>query len=434
MNELDIFPINTVRAAAGHLTVGGCDVVDLATQFGTPLYIYDEATIRANCRAYLRPLRERYPNSSITYAGKAYLDPTILGIVREEGLGLDAVSGGEITLALAAGFPAADIVFHGNNKLPDEVALALDAGVGRFAVDGEDDLRALSTLAAETGRTARVILRLTPGISAHTHEYIRTGMLDSKFGTPISTGDAERLVRLALDSPGIELIGYHAHIGSQIFDVEPLADNATTLVEFALAMQERHGATFSVLSPGGGGGVRYVGTDDGLDIGRLVTAITDAVRATLPPGHEPELILEPGRSIIAPAGVAMYGVGTVKTIPGVRTYVAVDGGMADNIRPALYQAEYTAILAGRAPTDPTSTVTIVGRYCESGDILIHDIDLPDLRRGDLLAMPTAGAYSLALASNYNMSLRPAVVVVNNGQARLSRRRETYDDLLAGFPR
>ena len=433
MSELELFPLNTTRDTAGHVIVGGCDVVWLAAEFDTPLYIFDEATLRAYCRAYLAPLRARYANSSITYAGKAYLDPTILRIASEEGLGLDAVSGGEITLALAAGFPAEDIVFHGNNKLPDEIALALDAGVGKFAVDGEDDLRTLAAVAQEKNLIARVMLRLTPGISAHTHEYIRTGMLDSKFGIPISTGDAERVVRLAMDCDGIELIGYHAHIGSQIFDVQPLADNATALVEFALEMEERHGAEFSVLSPGGGGGVRYVETDDGIDIGTLVGAIIDAVRAGLPAGREPEIILEPGRSIVARAGVALYTVGTVKTIPGVRTYVAVDGGMADNIRPALYQAEYTAVLAGRAGDGPAQTVTVAGRYCETGDILIKDIDLPVLRQGDLLAIPTAGAYTLSMASNYNLALRPAVVVVNEGDAQISRRRETYDDLLACFP-
>ena len=433
MSDLSLFPANTGRDPAGHLVIGGCDVVTLAAEFGTPLYIYEEATLRRNCRAYMEPLQELYPNPSVTYAGKAYLDPTILGIVRDEGLGLDAVSGGEISLAMAAGFPPQDIVFHGNNKLLHEIALALDAGIGIFAVDGLDDLHTLSAIAQEKSQTARVILRLTPGISAHTHQYIRTGMLDSKFGIPISTGQAEDAVQAAMAAGGIQLIGYHAHIGSQIFDIEPLADNATALVEFALAMESTHGAEFSVLSPGGGAGVRYVGSDDGLDVRELVHAIAGAVLAALPAGRHPELILEPGRSIIAPAGVALYEVGTVKTIPGVRTYVAVDGGMADNIRPALYQAEYNAVLAGRAPAGPVRTVTIAGRYCETGDLLIKDIELPELRRGDLLAMPTAGAYNLALSSNYNLALRPAVVVVNEGRARLSRRRETYDDLLALYP-
>ncbi len=433
MNDLTLFPTNTSRDPTGRLVVGGCDVSTLAAEFGTPLYIYDETTLRQNCRAYLDPLRDRYPNSSVTYAGKAYLDPTVLSIIHEEGLGLDAVSGGEISLALASRFPPEDIVFHGNNKLPHELALALDAGIGKFAVDSLDDLHALSTIARKKNRTAHIILRLTPGISAHTHEYIRTGMLDSKFGIPMSTGQAEEAVQAAMATEGIELVGYHAHIGSQIFDVEPFADNATALVEFALAMEASHGADFSVLSPGGGGGVRYVGSDDGLNVNRLVNAIAGAVLAALPAGRRPELVLEPGRSIIGPAGVALYEVGTVKTIPGIRTYVAVDGGMADNIRPTLYQAEYAAVLASRADEGPTRTVTIAGRYCETGDVLIKDIELPELRRGDLLAMPTAGAYNLSMSSNYNLALRPAAVVVNDGRARLSRRRETYDNLLALYP-
>jgi diaminopimelate decarboxylase len=433
MNDLSLFPTDTGRNNAGRLVIGGCDVSTLAAEFGTPLYIYDETTLRQNCRAYIQPLQARYPNASVTYAGKAYLDPTVLSIIRDEGLGLDAVSGGEISLALAGGFPPEDIVFHGNNKLPHEIALALDAGIGKFAVDGLDDLHTLSSIAGEKNRTARIILRLTPGISAHTHEYIRTGMLDSKFGIPISTGQAEHAVQAAMAADGIELVGYHAHIGSQIFDVEPFADNVTALVEFALAMEAAHGAEFSILSPGGGGGVRYVGADDGLDAGRLVDAIVDAVLAALPAGRRPELVLEPGRSIVAPAGVALYEVGTIKSIPGVRTYVAVDGGMADNIRPALYQAEYTAVLANRSDEGPTLPITIAGRYCETGDLLIKDIQLPELRRGDLLAMPTAGAYNLSMSSNYNLALRPAAVVVTDGRARLSRRRETYDDLLALYP-
>ena len=427
MNDLSLFPADTSRDNDGRLVIGGCDVSTLAAEFGTPLYIYDETTLRQNCRAYIQPLQARYPSASVTYAGKAYLDPTVLSIIRDEGLGLDTVSGGEISLALASGFPPEDIVFHGNNKLPGEIALALDAGIGKFAVDGLDDLHTLSSIAGKT------ILRLTPGISAHTHEYIRTGMLDSKFGLPISTGQAEEAVQAAMAADGIELVGYHAHIGSQIFDVEPFADNVTALVEFALAMEAAHGAEFSILSPGGGGGVRYVGDDDGLDAGRLVNAIVDAALAALPAGRQPELVFEPGRSIVAPAGVALYEVGTIKSIPGVRTYVAVDGGMADNIRPALYQAEYTAVLANRLDEGPTLPVTIAGRYCETGDLLIKDIQLPELRRGDLLAMPTAGAYNLSMSSNYNLALRPAAVVVKDGRARLSRRRETYDDLLALYP-
>ena len=415
------------------MVIGGCDVVELVEEFGSPLYVYDEATIRSGCQSYLGALHNSYPNSSALYAGKAYLDPTLLRLIREEGLGLDAVSGGEIKCAAAAGFPMDRVLFHGNNKLPNEIELALDAGVGMFAADGFDDIRLISSIATARGETATVILRLTPGVSAHTHEYIRTGALDSKFGIPISTGQAEAAVKLALESTGVNLVGYHAHIGSQIFDSEPYRETIRILLEFAGEMNERHGISPALISPGGGCGVRYVEEDSGLEIERLVTTICDAFKEMLPSGENPELVLEPGRSIIASAGVALYTVGTIKEIPDVRTYVAVDGGMADNIRPALYGSEYTVELAGRAAEPSGSPVTIAGRYCESGDILFKDLTLPELHSGDLLAAAASGAYNMAMSSNYNMALRPAVVFVKDGIVRLSRRRETYDDLLAIFP-
>ena len=413
--------------------IGGCDVVDLVQEFGSPLYVYDEATIRAMCRSYVDVLAENYPNFSVTYAGKAYIDLAVLRIVAEEGFGLDAVSGGEVQCAVAAGFPMERVIFHGNNKLPDEIELGLSAGIGRFMVDGLDDLRLISQIASDRQTTANVMLRLTPGISAHTHEYIRTGALDSKFGLPISTGQAEEAVKLALESSGISLIGYHAHIGSQIFDTAPYAQTVEVLLGFAEQMHDKYGVCPEVLSPGGGCGVQYVEEDDGLEIERLVKVICRTFKDGLPAGVEPELALEPGRSIVANAGVALYSVGTLKEIPGIRKYVAVDGGMADNIRPALYGSEYKVDIASREADGECSTVTIAGRYCESGDILFKDVSLPELRNGDIIAAATSGAYNLAMSSNYNMALRPAVVFVKDGQATLSRRRETYGDLLAVFP-
>ncbi len=407
-------------------------MVDLVQEYGSPLYVYDEATIRAMCRSYVDVLAENYPNSSVTYAGKAYIDPMVLQIVADEGLGLDAVSGGEIQCAVASGFPMERVIFHGNNKLPDEIELGLSAGIGRFMVDGLDDLRLISRIASDRRTTANVMLRLTPGISAHTHEYIRTGALDSKFGLPISTGQAEQAVSLALELSGVSLIGYHAHIGSQIFDTEPFAQTVKVLLAFAEQMHDKYGVRPEVLSPGGGCGIQYVEDDEGLDIERLVKVICRTFVDGLPAGVEPELSLEPGRSIVANAGVALYTVGTLKEIPGVRTYVAVDGGMADNIRPALYGSEYKVEIASRAAGGETSTVTIAGRYCESGDILFKDVALPELRSGDIIAAAASGAYNLAMSSNYNMALRPAVVFVKDGQATLSRRRETFDDLLATF--
>ncbi|MCY4109527.1 MAG: diaminopimelate decarboxylase, partial [Chloroflexi bacterium] len=421
------------RNEAGHHVSGRRIIVDLVPEFGSPLYVYDEATIRAMCRSYVDVLSENYPNFSVTYAGKAYIDLAVLRIVADEGFGLDAVSGGEIQCAVAAGFPMERVIFHGNNKLPDEIELGLSAGIGRFMVDGLDDLRLISRVASDRRTTANVMLRLTPGISAHTHEYIRTGALDSKFGLPISTGQAEDAVKLALESSGVSLIGYHAHIGSQIFDTAPYAQTVEVLLSFAEQMHDKYGVCPEVLSPGGGCGVQYVEEDDGLEIERLVKVICRTFKDGLPAGVEPELALEPGRSIVANAGVALYTVGTVKEIPGVRTYVAVDGGMADNIRPALYGSEYKVDIASREAARGCSTVTIAGRYCESGDILFSDVTLPELRSGDIIAAATSGAYNLAMSSNYNMALRPAVVFVKDGQATLSRRRETYDDLLAVFP-
>ena len=425
-----VFPLGTHRNSKGRLVIGGCDAVELTEEFGSPLYVYDESTLRANCRAYVDTLKGHYPNGSVAFAGKAYVDKEVLKIVAEEGLGLDAVSGGEIHCARAAEFPMERVTFHGNNKLREEIELALELSVGRFAVDGLDDLRLISEVASAKRRTARIILRLTPGIEAHTHEYIRTGAIDSKFGIAIQTGQAAQAVAAALSSPGIELLGYHAHIGSQIFDVAPIKDTVGALLDFAAEMEKRHGFYPAVISPGGGCGVKYLEDDDAPAIPELVEAVCSAMKARLPAGRRPELALEPGRSIVAPAGVALYAVGAIKEIPGVRIYAAVDGGMADNIRPALYGARYTVVLASRDDDSEKHAVTVAGRYCESGDILFKDVQLPRLRRGDVLASATSGAYNFAMSSNYNMSLRPAVVIVKEGMVRLSRRRETYDDLLA----
>ena len=432
-DPLELFPEGTARDAAGRLELGGCAVTDLIERFGSPLYVYDQDSVTTTCRQYRQPLADAYSNSRVIYAAKAYADLHVLGLVAECGLGVDCVSAGELTAALEAGVDPAMVTFHGNNKSRAEIDLALSAGIGQLVADGEDDLAFIGQVAAGRGTRAPVLLRLTPGISAHTHEYIRTGELDSKFGIPISTGQAIAATKSALEDPGIELLGYHAHIGSQIFDRQPLIDNARKLVEFAIATERETGYFPAVISPGGGGGVRYTLADAGLDPGPLMTAIGSAVTEALPDARRPLLVVEPGRSIIARAGVALYSVGTIKSIPDVRTYVAVDGGMADNIRPALYGAEYTVVLANRRPEPPLATVTVAGRYCESGDILFKDAQLPRLRRGDILAAATSGAYGMAMASNYNMAMRPAVVFVTDGRSTLTRRRETEADLLGLFP-
>ena len=420
--------------AGGELWLGGCAATRLAGTYGTPLYIFDEVTLRDRARAYQAALARHYPAPAQTaYASKAYLCLGLAQLFAQEGLDLDVVSGGELHVALRAGFPAGRIHFHGNNKTPEELALALEAGVGRIVVDNFHELELLAGMAARRGgEPARIWLRLSPGVDAHTHAHIQTGQIDSKFGFSIAAGDAGEAVCQALDAPALRLVGLHCHIGSQIYEPQALSLAAMRLVEFAGEMRARHGFELLELSPGGGWGVPMVAGDPPAPIEDYVAAVAGAVvSACRAAGLSlPRLILEPGRSLAAPAGVALYRVGGRKVIPGVRTYVAIDGGMADNIRPALYGASYTAALVGRPAEGPRETVTLAGKFCESGDILIRDIELPALRAGDLLAVPMAGAYTLSMASNYNLARRPAVLLVNNGQARLLQRRESYADLLA----
>ncbi len=429
----------------GDLWLGGCSVTQLAADYGTPLYIFDEVTLRDRAQRYLTALRHHYPGpAQIAYAAKAYLSLAIAQLWNQEGLDLDVVSGGELHVALAAGFPAERIHFHGNNKTPAELREALAAGVGRIVVDNFHELALLADLtAAGRGTLAaaspvRIWLRLAPGVQAHTHAHVQTGHLDTKFGFAIATGDAERAIARALAAPGLALVGFHCHIGSQIYQADELALAAIRLIEFAGQMCARCGFQLQELSPGGGWGVPMTASDPDAALEPYIAGLSEAIiaacqRADLP---LPYLILEPGRSLVAPAGVAVYTVGSRKEVPGVRTYVAVDGGMADNIRPALYGASYTALrLPGpgprpQAPSLRPEVVTIAGKFCESGDVLIRDIELPQLAPGDLLAVPMAGAYTLAMASNYNLACRPAVVLVNRGKAHLIQRRETYADLLA----
>lgn len=434
MSELQLFPLGTTRGEDGELMIEGASVTDLVNQFGTPLYIYSENTLRAACRSYTQPIDDIYPNSTVMFAAKSYLDPTIAKIVGEEGLGVETVSGSEMQTVHRAGIPPELITLHGNNKLTDEIDQAVDLGIGHLVADGTDDLQLIAERAHRSNRTANILLRLTPGISAHTHEYIRTGEIDSKFGIPIANGQAADAVRMALNLPGIKLIGYHAHIGSQIFDVNPFKGNVKALIDFSIQMEAETGYFPEAISPGGGAGVRYEEQDSGLSPESLVKEICHSLIDYLPDKRRPHLILEPGRSIIARSGIAVYTVGTIKRIPEVRTYVAVDGGMADNIRPALYGANYTVVLANRDTSGgPTETVSVAGRYCESGDILFNNITLPKLNRGDLLASATSGAYGMSMASNYNMALRPAVVMVDKRKARLTRRRETINDIWNVFP-
>jgi diaminopimelate decarboxylase len=425
-----ILPRTAGLTPPGDLSLGGCDAVDLAREFGTPLYVFDETELRESAREWLAAFRSSYPETTVVYAAKAYLGRAVASLFAEEGLSLDAASGGELTVALAAGFPAERIYLHGNNKSPRELREALAAGVGHIVIDNFREIALLDELAAAAGMRQAVLLRVSPNIDPHTHRYISTGALDSKFGVPLATGQAEAAVEALAASRSLDLVGLHAHIGSQIFEIEPFQQSLKSLVEFAARLKGRR--EFAQISVGGGFAVQYqrgLPAPTRRDYAEaLVTTLTESCQALdLPP---PRLVVEPGRSLVARAGVALYSVGGRKEIAGVRTYVFVDGGMADNIRPALYGATYEALLANRANEEgPQERVTIAGKYCESGDVLIRDIELPKLRADDVLAIPVAGAYCLPLASNYNASLRPAVVFVKDGRPRLVRRRETYDDLL-----
>ena len=455
-----LWPITARTAGDGELWLGGCAASALAAEFGTPLYIFDEATLRSQARTYREALAHHYPGTAhAAYASKAYLCTAIAQLFGEEGLDLDVVSGGELYVALRAGFPPERIHFHGNNKSREELSEALTAGIGRIVVDNFHELAMLAELVAgeQPASGAQlpassfkvpvpIWLRLSPGVAAHTHAHIQTGHLDTKFGFPIATGDAERAIGQASQTPGLEPVGLHCHIGSQIYEPESLADAAAVLIAFAAEMRDRHGFELRELSPGGGWGVPMTEDDPAAPIEPYIAALTAAIVDTCRArGLDlPHLVLEPGRSLVAPAAVALYTVGARKEIPGVRSYVSVDGGMADNIRPALYGARYTAqrIDEGRRTKDesrstqyairntPHEIVTIAGKFCESGDILIRDIELPRLEAGDLLAIPMAGAYTLAMASNYNLARRPAAVLVKDGAARLIQRRESYLDLLA----
>ncbi|MDQ3549485.1 MAG: diaminopimelate decarboxylase, partial [Chloroflexota bacterium] len=387
--------------------------------------------IRAQCRRYTGAFRDAYPQARVVYAGKAWLSRALLEIIAAEGLSLDVVSAGELALALACDFPLERINFHGNNKTPDELRMALDAGIACIVIDNFDEIELLAKLTVGRQVPQDVLLRLNPGIDVHTHDYRKTGIPDSKFGLGIATGDAERAVERIVAIDGLRLRGYHAHVGSQIFEIEPFVDTVAAIFAFAAAMRDRFGIVPDEMSPGGGYGIVYEPGDPEPRIEEYASAVatataTAAEQYDLP---DPVLTIEPGRSIVGMAGVAVYTLGARKVIPGVRTYVSVDGGMADNIRPALYGAGYTAELVARPSVGNLQPVTIAGKYCESGDVLIERVELPAFEPGELIAVPAAGAYCLAMASNYNLALRPAVVFVENGQAWIVQRRETYNDLL-----
>lgn len=427
-----VWPVGTRRNERGEIVIGGVRLPEIARAFGTPVYLYDEVSLRGAMRRFRDAFGAELAGSQVVFAGKAFLTTALVQMLAEEGLGLDVVSAGELFIGLRAGMPPERISFHGNNKGRDELRMALEAGIGKIIVDNVDEVALLAELCADRPTPMTVLLRLNPGVDVHTHRKISTGVADSKFGLPIADGQAAETVARLVATPGVRLAGYHAHIGSQLFEAEAYVDAIDEVLAFAARMRARHGIELEQLSPGGGFGIAYVDQQQPPGPDAWARLIGETVRRGCAARELPlpTVIVEPGRAIAGPAGVALYTVGARKVLPGVRTYVSVDGGMADNIRPTLYDAVYTAALANREGGDAQERVTIAGKYCESGDILIEDIALPPLAAGDLLAIPAAGAYCLSMASNYNMALRPAVLLVRHGQARLMRRRETLEDLLS----
>jgi len=429
--ELALLPDTAGVSGKGHLAIGGCDMVELANEFGTPLYVFDEATLRQMCAEYRLEFGQHYPDTLVLYAAKAFLNRALASILKEEGLGLDIVSGGELAIAMSVDFPPDKIYFHGNNKLREEIELAVTCGVGRIVVDNICELPLINDIAREAGVTQAILLRLTPGIDPHTHRYIATGNIDSKFGLSMVSGQAEEAVLKAMSASNLNLVGLHFHIGSLISTPNPYLEAIKVVFQFAADMRDKHGFALHEFNCGGGYAVRYVQDASTAATSEFAEAIASAVLSEVQERgfSPPRLLVEPGRAIVGRAGIALYRVGVIKDIPGVRRYVSVDGGMADNIRPALYSSSYEAIVANKVQEDKVEQVTIAGKFCESGDILIRDITLPELVVGDVIAVPVSGAYSLSLASNYNASLKPAIALVREGKARLIRRRETYDDLM-----
>ena len=399
----------------GRLQIGGCDAIELAEEYGTPLFVYDEAHLRARCREAVEAFGD-----GVAFATKAFLCSAMAKLAYEEGMHLDVATGGEMHVALHAGVPADKLVLHGNNKSLNELRMAVDVGVARIVIDSFDEFDRLDALYAETGVAPKVLLRLTPGIKAETHDFVATGQDDSKFGFTVSTGIAEQAIARASAAESVQLVGVHAHIGSQVFAVGSFAKAAKIIADAAA------GWDLPEMSVGGGLGVPYINDERAPTIGDWGRAVREACEAA---GVTADVSAEPGRSIVAAAAVTLYTVGTIKELPDIRTYVAVDGGMSDNPRPVLYGSGYETFLARDVEADRANRVTVVGKHCESGDVLVRDGQLPDsLVVGDIIATPVTGAYGHSMGSNYNKVLRPAVVFVSDGEARLVVRRETFDDL------
>lgn len=416
----------------GHLTIGGVDAVDLANKYGTPLYVMDERTIRGHCRTFQQSIDDNYGGKGLAvYASKAFNCKEMCRIIKDEGLGIDVVSGGELYTALSVDFPPEKIVFHGNNKTEEEIKLALESGVGRIVVDNLTELRTIEKMAAELNKNPGVMIRIKPGIDAHTHNFIRTGQIDSKFGFALETGEAFEAIKEVLEQKNVTLKGVHCHIGSQIFEIDPFKAAAEVMLGFMTKVKNELSYEIKELNLGGGFGIRYLIDDDAKLYKTFMEQVSVTVKETCKRLglNIPFIMIEPGRSIVGPAGTTLYTVGAVKTIPGIRNYVSVDGGMTDNPRYILYQSEYSIAVANKIDKPSDYIATIAGRCCESGDLVQEDAKIQTPEPGDILAVFCTGAYNYSMASNYNRVPRPPVVMIKDGESRVIIKGESYEDLV-----
>lgn len=418
---------------SGHLTIGGCDTVKLAEKYGTPLYVMDESVIRNTCNAYKTSFEKYYGGNGLPcYASKALNCMELCRIMKDEGMGLDVVSGGEMYTAIKAGFPVDKIHFHGNNKTLEELTLAIDNNIGKIVVDNLTELNTLNTLAKGKNKKVNISFRIKPGVDAHTHDFVKTGQIDSKFGFALETGEAMNAVQAALAYDNVILKELHCHIGSQIFDIDPFVTAAEIMMDFIAEIKDKTGHIISQLNLGGGFGIKYTKKDTPTMYENYMEAVSKMVKQKageigIP---VPYIFIEPGRSVVGEAGITLYTVGAVKEIPNVRTYVSIDGGMCDNVRYALYKSEYTVVNASKANEKADTTVTVAGKCCESGDLIQENTKIATAVPGDTIAVLSTGAYNYSMASNYNRIPKPAIVMVKDGKARVIVKRESYDDLIA----
>ena len=424
----DIKPITTRINERGNIEIGGCDLVELANQYSTPLYVFDETTIRSITKSY-KDAFKAYPKMKMMFASKAFMTKAICKIMQEEGFGLDLCSGGEIYTAKSAGFNMSETLFNGNNKTYEELCMALDYGIGTISVDNFFELAILDNIAKSKDKTVRILLRITPGIECHTHEYIQTGHLDSKFGFDLTQVD-EAIELIKEEYTNLNLIGLHAHIGSQIFEKKVYYDEVDVIFKEIKRIKDKHNITLTEINLGGGLGIKYTEKDKPISIYEIAQTIIESIEEHSKKYNieEPYLFIEPGRSIVGTAGVTIYTAGSSKQVPKGRRYQAVDGGMADNARPSLYQATYTVEVANKPNEEEKEIVTIAGRFCESGDILAKDVNLPVIEEGDIICFYDTGAYGYSMSSNYNRVLKPAAVLVNNGKSDIIISRQTYEQL------